>query len=158
MLVRCGSAYPEAACPQKKLYRLLETTVIAVDNNIIVYFYLSTEHGPNADRLLQQDREWIAPPIWKSEFRNSLVLYLRQQLLTIDEALSIQARAELMMSSGERAVDSSEVLRLAHASRCSAYDCEYVALAEEQGVRLVTEDKLILREFPNIAVSLANAL
>jgi predicted nucleic acid-binding protein len=45
-------------------------------------------------------------------------------------------------------------LELATRSKSSSYDCEYVALAQDLGVKLVTTDKQILREFPKTAVSL----
>jgi predicted nucleic acid-binding protein len=43
---------------------------------------------------------------------------------------------------------------LAAGSTCSAYDCEFVALAQELGTVLVTMDKQILRDFPDVAVSI----
>jgi len=39
-------------------------------------------------------------------------------------------------------------------SNCPAYDCEFVALAHANGVRLLTVDRQILREFPEVAISL----
>jgi hypothetical protein len=36
----------------------------------------------------------------------------------------------------------------------SAYDCEFVALAHANGVRLLTVDRQILHEFPEVANSL----
>ena len=48
--------------------------------------------------------------------------------------------------------DTEIVLRLVTTSKCSAYDLEYVAVAVARGVRLVTMDKQVLREFPEIAV------
>ena len=39
-------------------------------------------------------------------------------------------------------------LRLSRDSGASAYDCEYVALAEHLGVVLVTADSKLLKAFP----------
>jgi len=39
-------------------------------------------------------------------------------------------------------------------SNCTAYDCEFVALADAERVQLVTADRQILREFPEVAISL----
>ena len=40
------------------------------------------------------------------------------------------------------------------ATKCSAYDCEFVAVAHANGVRLLTVDRQILHEFPEVAISL----
>jgi predicted nucleic acid-binding protein len=45
-------------------------------------------------------------------------------------------------------------MQLVNRSECSAYDCEFVALAKYLGVPLVTADNKLLREFPGIAKSL----
>ena len=45
-------------------------------------------------------------------------------------------------------------MQLDTSSTCSAYDCEFVALARQLSVKLVTQDKKLLREFPDTAVSL----
>lgn len=54
----------------------------------------------------------------------------------------------------EFTVPSVSVLSLTDKSTCSAYDCEFVALARQLSVMLVTEDKKILAEFPDVAVTL----
>jgi len=51
---------------------------------------------------------------------------------------------------------TAEVLRLSRESRCSSYDCEYVAAAMVHVVLLVTEDKKILKAFPSVARSLTD--
>jgi predicted nucleic acid-binding protein len=48
-------------------------------------------------------------------------------------------------------VNSLDVLRLVQQSKCSAYDCEFVALARSLNVPLITMDKQILKDFPTTA-------
>ena len=38
------------------------------------------------------------------------------------------------------------------------YDCEFVALAKQTGIPLVTEDAALLRAFPDIAMTMTVAL
>jgi predicted nucleic acid-binding protein len=130
--------------------------VIVVDTNIIAYLYLPCAYTPLAERLLAHDADWVAPLLWRSEMRNVLALYLRRQQLSFDQALTIQGEAESLLAEGEYEPDSLQVLRLVQTSDCSAYDCEFVALARHLGVRLVTQDKKVLAAFPEIAVSLSN--
>ena len=47
------------------------------------------------------------------------------------------------------------VLELVRDSDCSAYDCEFVALAMSLGVKLVTDEKKLLKAFPKHAVALS---
>jgi predicted nucleic acid-binding protein len=74
--------------------------------------------------------------------------------LSLDEAQQILREASKLMKGWEHEVASFQVMELVASSECSAYDCEFVALAEDLGIPLVTVDKKILKEFPQIAVSL----
>ena len=38
--------------------------MIVVDTSIITYLYLPTEYTEVAERLLEQDPDWVAPPLW----------------------------------------------------------------------------------------------
>lgn len=125
--------------------------MIVVDTNILAYLYLPTEHTQKVEALLAKDPEWIAPTLWRSEFRNVLALYLRKKLLTFDQALEIQHEAEALMQNNEFIVTSLDVLQLVQNSECSAYDCEFVALAQYISVQLITMDKKILKNFPDTA-------
>jgi predicted nucleic acid-binding protein len=74
--------------------------------------------------------------------------------LSFAQMLAVQREAEGLLSSHEFDVDSLSVLELVRDSECSAYDCEFVALAVKLGTRLVTMDKKLLRAFPARAVAL----
>ena len=58
------------------------------------------------------------------------------------------------MIASEYQINSVEVLRLAQSSGCSAYDCEFVALARHLQVKLITQDKQILAQFPQHTIAL----
>jgi predicted nucleic acid-binding protein len=132
--------------------------VIVVDSNVIAYLYAVNAYASQAKALLESDSDWIAPMLWRSEMRNALAGVLRRGQLCIEDAWAIQHEAEQMMRMGEQQVDSALVLDLVGHSDCSAYDCEYVALALHFGVKLVTMDQQILRSFPEVAVPLIEAV
>lgn len=127
--------------------------MIVVDTNLIGYLYLESKHSPQAEQVLRQDADWAAPLLWRSEFRNVLASYLRKQWLSLAESRRLMDEALRMMEDREYEVDSDRVLRLVADSTCSAYDCEFVALAQELGTFLVTLDKEILNDFSTVAVS-----
>jgi len=128
--------------------------VIVVDTNVLAYLYLPGEYTAQAEALLQRDPDWAAPLLWRSEFRNILVGYLRRGRLSFEQARAVQAEAESLLAGAEYEVDSQQVLELVRDSDCSAYDCEFVALATKLGAKLVTMDAKLLRAFPKRAVAL----
>lgn len=128
--------------------------MIVVDSNVLAYLYLPGEHTAAAERLFERDPDWAAPVLWRSEFRNILAGYLRRGSLTFDQALALQREAEELLVGAEFEVDSLGVLEAVRDSDCSAYDCEFVALALQLETQLVTMDGKLLRAFPQIAVAL----
>jgi len=128
--------------------------VIVVDTNLLVYLFIRSEHSDEADKAFLKDPDWIAPLLWRSEFLNVLTGCLRKGIFGLDAAIEIAGEAELLMQGGEYSVGSLDVLRLAAGSRSSAYDCEFVVLAREFNIPLVTTNKQILSDFPGTAISL----
>lgn len=128
--------------------------MIVVDTNILAYLYLPTDSSVSAEALLTSDSGWAVPVLWRSEFRNILAGYLRRGDLTYGAVLAIQAEAEALVAGAEHEVRSRDVLELVRDSDCSAYDCEFVALAKALDVKLVTADKKLLRAFPDVAMGL----
>ena len=128
--------------------------MIVVDTNIIGYLYLSSDRSDQAEKALLIDSEWVAPILWRGEFRNVLAIYIQKNILMLEDAVRIMDEATLLMQGGEYESVSLQVLQLVGESTCSAYDCEFVALARDLNVRLLTVDKQILKQFPNEAISL----
>lgn len=128
--------------------------MIVVDTNVITCFFINSTETAKAQVVMQKDANWIAPPLWQSEFRNVLIQHIKHERITLAEAYTIMATAERLFEKHEYDVESKNVLRLADKSKCSAYDCEFVALAKRFNLTLVTADKKVLREFPETAVSL----
>jgi predicted nucleic acid-binding protein len=130
--------------------------VIVVDSNVIAYLYLPGEHTAKAEALLERDAHWASPLLWRSEFRSILAGYMRRGTLTFEAARSLQLEAENLLSGAEHEVDSRLVLELVRDTDCSAYDCEFAALAIALGVKLVTMDRKLLTAFPRCAVALSS--
>ena len=68
--------------------------MIVVDTNVVAYLFLRGEFAPQAEVWLRRDREWAAPVLWRSEFRNLLAGYLRRKQLTFEAVREIQREAE----------------------------------------------------------------
>ncbi len=132
--------------------------MIVADTNLIAYLLIQGNQTADAEAVLRKDAVWAAPLLWRSELRNVLALYLRQKHLTLADVLQYMQEAEVLLEGNEYHVESDPVLRLADQSGCSAYDCEFVALAQKLNVPLVTSDGRLLRSFPSVAVSMSDFL
>jgi predicted nucleic acid-binding protein len=125
--------------------------MIVVDANILAYFWLKSPHFEKVAELYETDPDWTAPDSCRSEFRNIAAAYLRKGLYTLEEVKWLVGQKESRMMGSYLEVDSMEVINLVSQSTCSSYDCEYVALAKKTMRPLITFDKKILQEFPNVA-------
>lgn len=125
--------------------------MIIVDANLIAYLVLDTEKTEIAEKVLAKDSDWYAPLLWRSEVQSVLANYIRHNLLTLTTAQAVMEKALKLMADREYFVSSELVLNLAVTSGCTTYDCEYVALAHQSGVSLVTFDKEIVKKFSETA-------
>jgi predicted nucleic acid-binding protein len=127
--------------------------MIIVDTNVIAYLLIDSDYTPNAERLFQIEPIWFSPSLWKHELLNVLSKYLRADLISNETAQSVFDQAsEIIIKCFE--VKAKNIIQLIKNSNLSSYDCEFVALAHDLGCKLVTMDKKILSEFPEITISL----
>ena len=64
--------------------------MIVVDTNVIAYLFLRGESAAKAQEWLTSDRDWVAPVLWRTEFRNLLAGYLRRKQLTFESMRETQ--------------------------------------------------------------------
>jgi predicted nucleic acid-binding protein len=130
--------------------------LIVVDTNIIAYYLLQSNETTAAVEVRKKDNHWTAPGLWRSEFRNMLLRYIRSGDMDPADAKAAVTKAKGIVR--VRSVSSDRVMDLAVSSGCTAYDCEFVSLAERLRIPLVTSDKQVLMSFPAIAVSMFDFL
>ena len=130
--------------------------MIVVDTNVLAYLLLPGKFTESAEELLSADPEWAAPVLWRSGLRSVLATHVRAGKLELADALAMYSRASAILGPDQYDVDTLEVLRLLSESGCSAYDCEYVALAWFLDVALVTADAKLLTAFRGRARALSD--
>lgn len=127
--------------------------MIVVDTNVVVRFVLRGMNSDTADRVLERVPSWVAPALIRSEVRNVLVTSMRTSRMTLAEAREAGSRIEKVVIESDARISTDAVLALAGRSGCTAYDCEFVSVAMDLGVPLVTSDRQVLEAFPEVAVS-----
>lgn len=132
--------------------------MIVVDTNIISYFYLHSSYSSLAEQVFKKDSVWSAPLLWRSEFRNVLTFYMKKNIITLSVAIESFECAEALLKEHEYEVNALQILSLSQSSTCSAYDCEFVSVARELGLTLVTEDQKVLKCFPESTMSMRQFL
>jgi len=128
--------------------------MIVVDVNIIAYLWIPGEMTGLAERVLAKHPHWVSSILWRSEFRNILAGYLRRGDLDKSAVARCLEGAETQLAGHEFLIPSPLVMEMVANSNCSAYDCEYVALAQDLNIMLVSSDKQILDQFPGLTISL----
>jgi len=132
--------------------------VIVVDSNVVAYCWILGDRTDVAQRVRDRDSAWQVPLLWRSELRSTLTGYLWRGEMKPDRAAATMAAAESALAGCEHLVSSAAVLEVAARTRLSAYDCEFVALAQALAVPLVTEDRAVLKAVPAVALDMEDFL
>ena len=78
----------------------------------------------------------------------------RQKWISAEAARSSLERIESRIVAGFRDVPMKDAMQLAVECGISAYDAQFVVLARQLGVFLVTEDGRLRKRFPDVAISM----
>lgn len=129
--------------------------MIVVDTNVLAYAVRPGRHTEAALRARQRDPGWVAPAFWRLEMRNVLALSMRVEGMELETALEAFSAAAELVEELEVEPSAEESLRLTQQVSISAYDAEFVLVAERLGLPLVTADRRLAQRLPGRVVSLA---
>jgi predicted nucleic acid-binding protein len=132
--------------------------MIVVDANVIAYLVISSEMTAKAKALAKADAAWITSPLWRFELTSALTTLLAARAMDLDAARDALLRADELMTPNERGVEQMAVIETARRLGISAYDAQYIALAERKSVKCVTADQKLLRKSSHVAISLDAAI
>lgn len=127
--------------------------MIVVDTNLIAYAVVPGERTNAALSVLGADSAWVAPTLWRSELRNALATTMRAGKLSLVGAVDAFERADLLVTDADLQDVTEACLKLAMEGRTSAYDAEFVLVAERLGLPLVSADRKLARAFPGRVLS-----
>jgi len=126
--------------------------VIVVDTNVISYLLIRGERSEAMDRLLENDSEWVAPRLWLGEFLNVLATYERIGKFDSVQTNELLGDALALMQDASYEIRPERILAVARRTSCSAYDSQYIALAEDLGLKFYTCDQKILKNCAGLAI------
>ncbi|MGQ0814295.1 MAG: type II toxin-antitoxin system VapC family toxin [Gemmatimonadota bacterium] len=128
--------------------------MIVVDADVLVSLTLVRPQTELARQVFLKDADWAAPPLWRSDFRNALWKHLAASRISAGQAARAFAAAHAVIARNEPEPDVSHTLTVARSHTLEIYDAEYVAVAQELGVKYVTADEDLARSAPEWVVTL----
>ncbi|MBW2524712.1 MAG: type II toxin-antitoxin system VapC family toxin [Deltaproteobacteria bacterium] len=128
--------------------------MIVADTNLLSYLLIEGDRTAAARKVWQRDPQWRVPSLWRAEFLNVLATAVSVRVLDEPDALRAWTAAKRLLTGREIQPAGQSVLHAAIRDRISAYDAQFVVVAEQLGVTLVTADRKLLRARRDLAVSI----
>lgn len=128
--------------------------MIVVDTNIIVNFCIQAKQSEQARAIYDHDSVWVMPELWQHEFLNVLATFLRFEKAALESLNEAWLFAINHFRQSTMAINMPLALKLAGELNISAYDSQYLTLAQTLNVPLITEDKELLKKAPKSAYSM----
>jgi predicted nucleic acid-binding protein len=132
--------------------------MIVADANAIAYLLIEGRKSESAREVYARDSEWRTPPLWRAEFLNILAMQVQHAGVSLEAAERTWRNARSLFDQGETTVDELAALRISVRQRISAYDAQYIALAQQLGVFCLSEDRELKRKFHKLVLSMADLL
>ncbi len=123
--------------------------MIVIDTNVLAYALIEGPRLDAARRVLRDDPDWRIPELWRHEFLNILVNYVRAGM-EFERAVSTWDRANEIARDSVLPVDLRKALRIGVQYQLSGYDAQFIALAQMLAVPCVTADRKLAAKVPHI--------
>ena len=153
MFLRLKTLKPRSTGAASKPARM-----VVVDTNIIVPLYVRSARTAAVETLREREDVWRTEPFALVEFSNVLVNYRRAHYLSSNAARDCLVQAEMFLQPHYFAVAHEVALEFALRYNVTSYDGRFLAVAQQLGRPLVTEDAKLRRAAPALTQSLAQAL
>ena len=132
--------------------------MVLVDTNVIAPLYVRSARTEAVEELFARDAVWRTEPLALIELSNMLITYERSRYITAATARDCLNRAAAFLQPHFFRVSHQAALEAALDYRVTAYDARFLALADQLGSRLVTEDARLRAAAPALTQSLAEVL
>jgi predicted nucleic acid-binding protein len=132
--------------------------MVLVDTNVIAPLYVRSARTEAVEELFARDAVWRTEPLALIELSNILITYERSRYITAATARDCLNRAAAFLQPQLFRVSHQAALEAALDYRVTAYDARFLALADQLGIRLITEDARLRAAAPALTQSLAEVL
>lgn len=130
--------------------------MIVADANLIIYLYVAGPLAAMGKAAWAKDPDWRTAPLWRCELTSAVLKMIRAGVLDEQDAHEAMNNASSEITPREVHASQQRVLRLALQYGISAYDAQYVALAEMLGVPCVTAGAALARKASAFCVPLTD--
>ena len=132
--------------------------MIVIDANILIYSLIECDHSPLIHKLREKDVDWRTAGLCLHETLNVLATYQRREVLTLTQCRELLAHADRFIKVAQCDVEMEAALAVAAEYAITGYDAQYVVLAQNLNVPLITEDRKLRKAVPGIALSMQEFL
>jgi predicted nucleic acid-binding protein len=131
--------------------------MLVIDTNVLVYLLIAGDRTQSAQILYAADDDWHTESFALVELSNVLATACRTRGLAQVRAARVLESAEQLLRDRLHTVAHAAALSLAASLSISAYDARFLALAQQLGSPLVTEDVRLRMVAPDWTRSIAEA-
>jgi predicted nucleic acid-binding protein len=132
--------------------------VVFVDKNLVADLLIDGDHTEVAQELRCRDPDWRNEAFLLVEFTNVLASSIATKRMSNTLAEDILSEAITLLDGKLVRIAHASVLSIAVRYRVTAYDARFLAVAQQLGIPLVTQDAKLRSAAPALTQSVAEAL